>query len=367
MNSTKNIVLILGNGFDMNLGRHTSYKDFWNTEHCPKNYPSPLIRHLNGKWSENLEAVKWYDLENELLNFYRYRVKTGHYDFLDTSDQRFLRRWGGDEKQNILYYPQDQSTIKRLHENKVLIMDASGYLHPNTDYYEDLQLTAVDRDHKALELIKTGLCNFLKDVDGDVTSKHSVALSTLCSVNQARENGDAVSVYTFNYTALPCGYEDDLNPQYIHGRCKENNIIIGTKDSEEFNSDYDFLQKSFDPDFKTPPVVSDLLNADDVIIFGHSLGMNDSQYFKPFFSQQTNIQNSKRKRITIFTKDEKSKLEIKRSLQQMTDYNLSLLNSLNELEIITTDSISKNGCPFKSFIERYVTEKPLVRSLMTIG
>lgn len=361
-----NLVLILGNGFDMNLGRNTSYKAFLESDYCPKAYPAPLIRHLNSSFGKNPEDVRWYDLENELLNFYRYRVNTGRYDIVDISDQRFLRKWGGTEGQNIMYYPQDQATIKRLHENKVLILDASGYLHPNTDYFEDLQLTAVERDRKALELIKNGLCDFLKDVDRGVTSKHSVALSTLCAVNQARENDNAVSVYTFNYTDLPCGYEDDLSPQYIHGRCRENNIIIGTKDSEEFNNDYDFLQKSFDPDFKTPPVVSDLLNADEVIIFGHSLGMNDSQYFKPFFSQQTNLQNPKRKRITIFTKDEKSKLEIKRSLQQMTDYNLSLLNSLNDLEIITTDSIPTNGRAFKAFIERHVTDKQTVRSLMNI-
>lgn len=361
-----NLVLILGNGFDMNLGRNTSYKAFLESDYCPKTYPAPLIRHLNSALGENPEDVRWYDLENELYNFYIHKVSKGRYDFISAAEQKFLRKWGHVERQNEIYFPDDQDEIKSLHEKQLLIRDYSGYLHPNSEYYDDMQFSAVERDRKALELIKNGLCEFLKDVDRDVTSKHSVALSTLCAVNQARENDNAVSVYTFNYTDLPCGYEDDLSPQYIHGRCRENNIIIGTKDSEEFNNDYDFLQKSFDPDFKTPPVVSDLLNADEVIIFGHSLGMNDSQYFKPFFSQQTNLQNPKRKRITIFTKDEKSKLEIKRSLQQMTDYNLSLLNSLNDLEIITTDSIPTNGRAFKAFIERHVTDKQTVRSLMNI-
>ena len=65
MNKDRKRVLIIGNGFDLCLGRKTSYKDFSQSEFCPKDYPSPLIKHLNDKWNDNLDAVKWYDLENE--------------------------------------------------------------------------------------------------------------------------------------------------------------------------------------------------------------------------------------------------------------------------------------------------------------
>ena len=54
-------ILILGNGFDLDLGRKTLYKDFYESEFCPKDYPAPLIKHLNEKWTDNLESVKWYD------------------------------------------------------------------------------------------------------------------------------------------------------------------------------------------------------------------------------------------------------------------------------------------------------------------
>ena len=63
-------ILILGNGFDLDLGRKTSYKNFYESEFCPKDYPAPIIKHLNEKWTDNLESVKWYDLENEILNYY---------------------------------------------------------------------------------------------------------------------------------------------------------------------------------------------------------------------------------------------------------------------------------------------------------
>lgn len=67
MNKKK--VLIIGNGFDLNLGRKTSYKDFYESEFCPRYYPAPLIYHLNTKWGDNLDEVKWYDLENELEKY----------------------------------------------------------------------------------------------------------------------------------------------------------------------------------------------------------------------------------------------------------------------------------------------------------
>ena len=67
----RSIVLVLGNGFDLDLGLRTSYKDFWESNDCPKNYPALLIKHLNEKWPDNLDKVKWYDLENELLEYFR--------------------------------------------------------------------------------------------------------------------------------------------------------------------------------------------------------------------------------------------------------------------------------------------------------
>ena len=105
----KRKVLILGNGFDLDLGRKTLYKDFYESDYCPKDYPAPLIRHLNEKWVDNLEAVKWYDLENELYNYYNelkskefkldvfnnsetnetnvlFKLKDGNYGIIDTNN-----------------------------------------------------------------------------------------------------------------------------------------------------------------------------------------------------------------------------------------------------------------------------------------
>lgn len=363
-NIGKNIVLIIGNGFDLDLGLKTAYKDFWNSDYCPKLYPAPIIGHLNSKWKDSSEEVKWYDLENELLQYYNINASQANWqDILPDEEMNYIRGF------NSYHYACHQ------YDDKIDILDRlvkKGYVTigkqcpPSVEipYQEDYKLTIRDRDFTALSLITQGLCKFLKAASKQRIEKDSVAISVISSLLEAAEAGNNLCIYNFNYTDLPAPYCDYENLFYIHGRCNDDNIIIGTKDYKEFNEDYDFLQKSFNPKFRTPPVVADLLNADEVIFFGHSLGMNDSQYFRPFFVQQTRIDHPTRKYITIFTKDNKSKVEIKRSLQQMTDYNYSLLNSLNSFEIIEVDGLNNNFHRYKDFLKRFINDENEIKALL---
>ena len=133
----------------------------------------------------------------------------------------------------------------------------------------------------------------------------------------------------------------------------------------EFDENYDFLQKSFDPDFNPPALVDSLLHSGEIVIFGHSLGVNDMQYFKSFFQRQIDINNPKRKRITIFTRDDRSEIEIKRSLQLMTDHNLSTLYGLNDLQIIKTANIKDDPSKFRAFMKEYIGDDRYVNPAMT--
>lgn len=156
----------------------------------------------------------------------------------------------------------------------------------------------------------------------------------------------------FNSNAI--GVFNDIT-QFVHGAVKDDNIIIGTKDYQ-ISPEYDFIQKSFDPQFNPPTLGVDLLLADDITIFGHSLGVNDSQYFKPFFEQQSQI-TAKKKTITIFTKDEKSEMQIKRALQEMTNRNLSALYSMNNLQIIKTDVCNEDKSLLRKYVKRFCDDE----------
>ena len=358
MAEPRKIVLILGNGFDLDLGLKTSYKDFWESEFCPKDYPAPMIAHLNEKWGNNLDGVKWYDLENELFFYYRDIVSQGRRkDVIDKYEAKFLKvvkpelwRWGTYNE----YIEQAQSLVNK----GFITFDDTVLKIMRIPYHEDMLESPEWRDRRSLGLIKEELCKYLKSIYGQPFISQSVALNVLFAANCARNAGNFLNIYTFNYTPLLVDYGDGFQNvvHYVHGDCEKGRVIIGTRDDGEYDKNYDFLQKSFDPNFNPPALVADLLEADEVIIFGHSIGENDRQYFKAFFKQQTDYSHPGRKEIIIFTLDDNSEVDIKRSLQRMTDNNLSTLYGLNHVEIIKTSRIKDNPTRFRSFLTKYIPD-----------
>ena len=143
----------------------------------------------------------------------------------------------------------------------------------------------------------------------------------------------------------------------MHGNCEDGKIIIGTRDDLKMAKEYDFLLKAMDDSFTPPDIVTPLKEADEVIIFGHSLGENDRQYFAPFFLRQADYDNQVRKDITIFTRDDNSKVEIKRALQKMTDGKLSALWSINQPVIIRTANLKEDQQLMYEFLIAHHTDK----------
>ena len=348
-------ILILGNGFDLDLGRKTSYKNFYNSEHCPKNYPAPIIKHLNEKWVDNLDSVKWYDLENEILNYYEIiKTQGGDYDLYNASERKILLQIKQKPTHMTCPIIQDnRDVINRLLEDNILSLSSNNHLivHP------DALLSSVERDKRAVMLIKEGLIEYLKSIEKTETDYNSVAMIVVRAFLYNYRDIADYAVYSFNYMDLFHQDEKVVTglfngiTQFVHGSIKNSNIIIGTKD-HEISHDYDFIQKSFDVQFNPPAMVYDLLQADDVTFFGHSLGVNDSQYLRPFFMQQSST-NAKRKNITIFTKDAESEMQIRRSLQYMTGWGLSSLYSMNNFQIIKTDNISNNKKQIETYVNRF--------------
>ena len=353
-------VLILGNGFDLDLGRNTLYKDFYLSEYCPKDYPAPLIKHLNNKWTDNLEAVKWYDLENELFNYYVFlKNNSFNVDVYNKDEKFYIDKLRNAELLPSLlsgyYSSKGQLIIEGLIEKKILKAPlSSSYISLS---HKDLLLTPYERDIIALQTIKGGLVKYIQE-----EQKKDINIKTVAAIvakSFAQDDSTLYKcIYSFNYTTIgnlstktivPENIEFDIS--YVHGNANDNNIILGTRDGE-YDNKYYFLQKSFDINYNPPTIVYDLMEADDIIIFGHSLGKNDNQYFKAFFEQQSSPIKPKKKKITIFTKDEKSEIAIKRSLNEMTNYNLTSLYSLNDLRIIKTDDFYNGKITSGDIMER---------------
>lgn len=264
-------VLIIGNGFDLDLGMHTSYRDFAFSKFWP--WEDPHDNGIKYYLSNRRNIGSWFDLEKELADYAQYSIAnkvSSEYDL--ESDVHALKELA---QQLIKYLNKEQNESLITNNN-----EASGILN-----------------------------SFVK-----------------------KEN---YFIHSFNYTDIveisnKLGIHLNRHKvEYIHGTIANNDIILGTGDNTNLTEKYDFLYKTSNNNYSSNNLADSLANADEICIFGHSLGDNDFDYFKPFFqkiSQNVGVNYNKitneRLKLTIYTKDEESEIAIKRQLRKLTDNHL---------------------------------------------
>ena len=362
-------VVVLGNGFDLDLRLKTKYEDFYNSNFCPKNYPAPLIDHLNKPWPNGIDKVRWTDLENELLN---YCLKDKH-DFITDQEISFLKRF--QPCQCILHELsiEDFSLFISLVKKKVICcQDNSGQqmeaLHLETLWYNcdekidsfkswvpyrnDVFKTALYRDKEAFHRIKIQLCKYLNSIRD--TNRESVSIAgKVLSLLQKNHNRfrESISIYSFNYTKVQMPFPElvEIPVIYMHGSLEDKFVIVGTRNDDKIEKGYEFLAKTNDINYHHPNIEEALNNADEIIFFGHSLGENDHQYFADFFKGQANCNILDRKPITFFTRDSNSENCIIESLQRMTDNNHYPLKK----RIIKTGELDEDGLDLVDFLTEH--------------
>ena len=287
------IVLIIGNGFDLDVGMKTQYsqfakdKSFWpfykqnNSEY--KYLPAFLNEHAN--------VDTWFDLESLLADY----ANANNTSLNDESKQYDLKHFS-------------------------ILIDALGRYLKNQ---ENLYLERMKIPHETMAATAS------KEVIDYIESKHNV------------------SIYSFNYTDLRRIFNSfsfgSISYSHVHGSLSNNDIIIGSGDSQVLNDNYFFIHKSAQPQYKSCNLVQDLLNADEVYIFGHSLGSNDHDYFSEFFQSAINERRDfmalGKIKIRFFTYDSTSEMEIKKQLMTLTDRHLAGLYAHCDLKFYKT----KNG------------------------
>lgn len=279
-------VFIIGNGFDLDLGWNTRYSDFAKSQYWPHKdfiYPSDLQRSLQ----EKAEFEKWFDLEQALSDY------------------------ASIPSNNLLFPAGREGENPYLQEDKHFFETMSASL---MQYLQNEQTT-----------------NPIK--------KDSIAIKVLKAIIN---NGYFTSIYSFNYTDLniiatkagipPIQYE------HVHGNLKNRSIILGVEDNVELKNGYSFLYKTFNRHYESHPIQYDLLDADEVVFFGHSLGINDYHYFQRFFQQQCDehLERKDGKDITIITYNEASRISILEQLRRMNNKRTDQLFLLNRLQFICT-------------------------------
>lgn len=280
--------LIIGNGFDLDAGLQTSYRSFAASTYWP------------------------FKNAQQYSNF------------------------------NTLAYELNQAT----HLNTWFDVEETLYLYAKKEL-GGFQLAGgkIEADDKAsFQLLQSSLINYLKQVQETFEpNEHSIAAKLLMAFNSESEEN---KIYSFNYTDLDAiadkfQYWSHIKCDYIHGSLESGHIILGVGDMRELKEDYFYLHKAASHYFKSHDIIPDLLSSDEIIIFGHSLGFNDYPYFEPLFVNASKYKQEKRRKITVFTRDEESELAIKRRLFDLTSRGLTLLYAMNDFKIFCTSDKSQ--------------------------
>lgn len=276
--------LVVGNGFDLDVGLKTRYIDFAESKWWPfkearlQDGYETLAYTLNRK--SRLE--RWFDVEEAL------------YDYARIDGKLVLPP---------TIYSQDKKTYVEL--NKRLIL-------------------------------------FLKDIEDNLEpSKDSKAVRVL---DEFFNKDGEKRIYTFNYTDLSwiaqvneVYYDRSVPCTYIHGSIGNRQIILGVGSNRDLMKDYNLFYKTSSPIYQSSGIINDLMDSDEIIIFGHSLGTNDYPYFESAFRKAASLDTNssvKRRNITIYTKSYDDRLDIEFHLRQMVGSDITLLKNLNDFRII---------------------------------
>ena len=256
-------IIILGNGFDLDLGLQTGYSEFAKSpqwaglmEGSSHSYDdSWLLGYLRNKY----DIEKWIDIEASLLEYAK---------------------------------------------NKTRIKDFGHAGEDATDF--------------------NALCNALKDYlleqQGGFTPRNkSVAFAFMSMI--ALITGPT-RLYTFNYTNLKvlakrCGLSTPFDAMHIHGSLSVNDdIILGIETQEEIDDHYSFLFKTQNRQYRHTNILKDLREKDELIFYGHSLNGMDYAYFRNTFSGLSLSGGGTTPRLTIITKDNASEGQFKNFLRK---------------------------------------------------
>ena len=298
------VVMIIGNGFDMDLGLKTSYREFANSDFWPFQdtflLKEGLDRPLYSPLIEELSKAKinnWFDFEEVLRQF----------------GMKAFKDYGND-------YP--SATIDK-YALELFCLGLKNYLcHEMSSYFSNPNRIEKSRKSYAKKVISEMIYS-------------------------------GATVYSFNYTDLDklVYYSIEDNPTkegfrkwtrvnrnfyQIHGTVYSNNIVLGVEEQCVIPSTLFFIKKVAQHNFRETSILSDLKEADKVVFFGHSLGNIDACYFQEFFTLLSERDLKNGKEIEIYTYDENSIQQIKDNIQKMNGQRYLQFANNNYVEFFMT-------------------------------
>ena len=299
-------VLIIGNGFDLDLGLPTRYSDYANSDFWPH-----VDRGPDGRFVFSI------------ANDEEYHALPLYLDKRSKTDNWF------DLEESILDYA--------TKEVSGLANDLYSAKN-DIDYYHELQ---------------SKLCDYLIDVQRNTPINTKALAGDI--LRAVLDNGYFDNIFSFNYTDLnylakQLGISQTIKYTHVHGKLSDRSIILGVNESN-LKDEYDEFHKSTSEFYRSNNITQALDEASEVIFYGLSFGLIDFDYFANFFISLNEklIPEKEKKHISIFTKDVTTGKDIIKRLRN-AGINQYQLRSNCYLNLFYSDSPEDNE--LKKFYSR---------------
>lgn len=288
------IAFVIGNGFDMDMGMPTSYSDFIKSK----------------EWDE---AVKGFNV------------------YLQQEDY---------QKHSLIAQLQLASSNRQW-------FDIEKEIHQFVDSHPDNTERDIRDIRSEFEIIKKALTRYLNRISSTFKAdENKVAYQLLLALQRSPLSN--IEIY-FNYTTphvylkRPMYYDiGKCTFTFVHGSLKDNDIVLGCdlQPGENVNRQLSFMYK-YNMLNRANHVARNILEAKEIIFFGHSINEMDFGYFKEFFRVASASPNPIR-HLTIITYDDESERNIKDNIRNQGISVTDLYSNLWTFDVIHTSKLYAN-------------------------
>lgn len=292
------IALIVGNGFDLDMGLPSKYSDFI----------------ISKEWQD---VLKKFNVFLQMQDYQEHSL-VGQLQLASQNSQWF------DIEEEIHKFIENHSNLK------------------------DLEVRDIRSEFDA---IKVALTNYLKRITATFTADNSKA-STVLHYRLRESPLTATEIY-FNYTYPHQYIKLPIQPEifnggqhwatFVHGSLRDNDIVLGCdlQEGEQVNRQLSFMYK-YNQLKKANHIARNILDAKEIIFFGHSINEMDFGYFKEFFKVASATPNPIR-HLTIITYDDESERNIKDNIRNQGISVSDLYSNLWTFAIIKTSILYENN------------------------
>lgn len=375
-------VLILGNGFDLAMGRKTSYVNF--LQFANSIFSNKVTSEYNNfdKWYKSTNFATRFngilDLESNLIIDYITNVKLGQdpgwfeienkiseiVSALVEVDANIEKYQDLFEKNHFILSDLANNLVSEFVPNYVAIrfvLEEVGNIHRKSEFNNlDAIQKANTRFELALDQITMLLELYLAYLDDsdfapeNISSPKQNALSGIDNI----KNCDVIN---FNYTntALKLFEIPLLKTHFIHGKIdvesENNNMVFGIEDKDSVSNTkviayqkyYQRILKETGNAFEHFIYRTNAPENLNVVIFGHSIGLLDKEIFIKCFDLAAQLESAKRAtqlgsnwnyKFTFLYYDEKAKRSIIKNLVTILGKDKMVeLTGLNKVEFVKSD------------------------------